>query len=420
MTSKLPEIFSMKKIQSIFIKSLLCFVFLLFLASSAAYAQDASSSSTLTPTPDNSAQQLKDLTDKIADLEKKVSTLQSQGKTLSSEIAVMDGQINLTNLRINATKQEIKEFESDIKVATAKVESLEGTLDKITKVLLNRIRTSYQEGKLQGFEVVLASHSVTDYVAKANYLKLVKEHDRRLLYDTQQAKNDYQNQKSMFEDKKKKVEQLNTQLVSYTAKLDQDKTAKQSLLALTKNDEEKYQKLLRDARAQTSAFKSFATSQSGSSILPAQSSPDGWYYNQRDERWGRQLIGGSSEQVWEVGCLISSVAMVLKQKGENVTPADIAGNSSNFFSNTAYMLIPWVGGRFQSVWTADIGAIDSKLSSGQPVIVGLRAGPLGQHFIVLKSGSSGSYIMNDPWNGYDLKFSDYYSTGQIFQYGYLK
>jgi hypothetical protein len=84
------------------------------------------------------------------------------------------------------------------------------------------------------------------------------------------------------------------------------------------------------------------------------------------------------------------------------------------------MLIPWAGGRFNSIWSADLGSIDSQLSSGKPVIVGLKSGPFGTHFVVLKSGSNGDYIMHDPWNGPDLKFSDYYSTGQIFQYGYLK
>ena len=63
-------------------------------------------------------------------------------------------------------------------------------------------------------------------------------------------------------------------------------------------------------------------------------------------------------------------------------------------------------------------SVDSKLAGGEPVIVGLRAGVYGQHFVVLKSGSGPDYIMNDPWNGANLKFSDYYTTGQIFQYGF--
>lgn len=389
---------------------------------SRALAQEVTETPTPTPTPSSEAkaEQRKVLEERIKDLQNKVNDLQQQGQTLKSQITVMDNQMKLTEFRINATKQELTGLEEDIDVAVKKVSTLETSLDKITKTLLSRIVATYQVGNVPQMHVVLAANNMEDYLQRANYLRLVQAHDKQLLMNTQQAKVDYENQKNIFEEKKKKVESLKGQLETYTGQLDQEKKSKEQLLGVTKNDEARYQKLLQEARAQIDSFKSFASSMGGSGTIPAQSSADGWYFNQRDERWGNNRIGGSSEPMWQVGCLVTSTAMVLKQKGENVSPADIAGNSSNFFSNTAYILIPWVGGRFQSVWSADIGAIDSKLASGQPVIVGLKAGPYGTHFIVLKSGSSGNYVMHDPWNGADKNFSDYYSTGQIFQYGYLK
>jgi hypothetical protein len=175
---------------------------------------------------------------------------------------------------------------------------------------------------------------------------------------------------------------------------------------------------LKEAQRQLAGFSSFTTSQGGASILPAQPSPDGWYYNQRDERWGNNGMGISGEPMWKYGCLATSMAMVMKQRGEDVTPATIAANSNYFFSDTAYMLIPWAG-RFKSIWQNDQGAIDGLLSQGKPVIVGLYAGAYGTHFVVLKSGSGGNYIMNDPWYGPDIPFTNQYNTGQIFQYGYL-
>lgn len=377
---------------------------------------------TTTPAPTQSeASQVKELSDKINQLQNKVNSLRKEGETLKSQITVMDNQTKLTEFRISATKNELSELEGDITVAEKKVSTLENSLDKITKTLLSRIIATYQVGKVPEMHVLLAADNMESYLTRANYLKMVQAHDKQLLMSTQQAKVDYQNQKDIFENKKTKVESLKGQLEEYTEQLEVDKKSKQQLLGVTQNDEAKYQKLLSEAKAQISGFKSFANSQvsGGPSILPPQSSTDGWYFNQRDERWGRNSIGGSNDPMWQVGCLISSAAMLLKQRGENITPADIAGNSSNFFSNTAYMLIPWVGGKFASVWSSDLGAIDSKLSSG-PVIVGLKAGPYGTHFVVLKSGSGGSYVMHDPWNGADLNFSDYYSTGQIFQYGYIK
>jgi len=394
----------------------------LVVAQTATPSPSSSTTPSVTPTPDTAVQQkqYQDLQQKINELEGKVSAAQQQGRTLAAQISQMDNQIKLTEFKIDATKSEIVELTKDIASATKKITTLEDSLNEITKVLLKRIVATYQVGSMPSFQMMLSSNSAADFLKRTNYLKLVQAHDKRLIYDTQQARNDYQNQKNIFEAKKQKVVALSTQLEKYSDELDNEKDNKTSLLAATKNDEATYQKLLTQAREQISSFKSFATAQGGS-ILPAQASPDGWYYNQRDERWGRNNIGRSGDKIWEVGCLLTSVAMVLKKHGENVTPADVGSNSSYYFSDTASMLVPWGGGKFQSIWQRDLNAIDAKLSSGEPVIVGVRvSNSVGTHFIVLKSGSNGSYKVNDPWYGYDINFSDYYSTGQIFQYGYYK
>lgn len=364
----------------------------------------------------NDAAQLQQLNNKIRELEQKVADLKSQGNSLTSQISAMDNQIKLTEYRIDATKRQMMDITLDIDAAGRRMQNLEGSLDNVTKVLLNRIVANYQAGGSNNLQALLTSGNISELVTRANYLKMVQTHDRKLLYDTQQARNDYANQKLILENKKKKVEELNTQLQAYTKQLDQDKVNKQQLLSTTKNDEAHYQKLLADARAQVSAMKSFTRSQGGSSgnLLPPQSSADGWYFSQRDSRWGNNLMGNSPETVWEVGCLVSSMAMLMKQRGQDVTPAAIAATSSYFFSNTAYMLIPWGGGKFSSAWGNNQAAIDAKLAAGQPVIVGVKN---SSHFVVLKSGSGGNYVMHDPWEGPDKNFKDYYSS--ISQYGWL-
>lgn len=364
------------------------------------------------------AETAEELQKRINELQSKITELQGQGKTLSSQIAVMDNQINLTELKIASTEQQITDLTLDIDTTTKKIGKLENSLDNLTKILINRIKATYITGTASSFQILLGSSDVSDFVERANYLRIAQAHDKRLIYDTVQAKNDYSNQKEIFQDKKKDVEALKAELEAYNSQLEQEKAAKNSLLVQTRGSEATYQTLLAQARAQLAGFSRFVSSQGGASILPAQASPDGWFYNQRDERWGNNQIGSSGEPVWKYGCLLTSVAMVLKQRGEDVSPAGIAASSGYYFSDTAYMLIPWAG-RFTSVWGSNTGAIDSILSSGKPVIVGLSAGAYGTHFVVLKSGSGGNYVMNDPWNGADLQFTGHYSTGQIFQYGYL-
>lgn len=218
------------------------------------FAQTETPTATPSPTPDTS-EKSSDMQNKIKELEQKLSDVQSQAQTLSSEITVMNSQIALTQLRINATKQEISELEDDIEVANNRIDTLESSLDEITNVLVNRIVATYQIGTIQPLQILLTSSDVDDFFARANYLRIAQANDKKLIYNTVQAKNDYKNQKDIFEGKKAKVVGLKKQLDAYTAQLDGEKKRKQEFLAVTKNDEKKYQDLLAAARAEYEAIQ---------------------------------------------------------------------------------------------------------------------------------------------------------------------
>ncbi len=244
------------KIKTVVFVLLLIFLTPFLVLSLKMYAQ------TETPTPTQSPQdsqsqnenKTKDLQKLIDELQKKIGDLQGQKKTLSSQIGVMDNQIKLTQLRINATKTEIAVLEDDIQLATKKISNLESTLNALTKILVKRIVATYEAGTVTPLHTLLSFGAINDYFTRSNYLKIVQNHDKELVYETQQAKIDYTNQKNIFENKKKKVEALRKQLEVYTAQIEQEKKGKQQLLDITKNDEMRYQELLAKARAEYQAI----------------------------------------------------------------------------------------------------------------------------------------------------------------------
>lgn len=372
----------------------------------------------VTPTPDTSGQ-VNDLQNKINDLEKKLQDTRSQEKTLSSQIGAMDSQIKLTELRMKSTESQITTLSQDIKTADGKIKNLENSLTEITKVLVNRIRATYQVGTNQPFQVLLSSKDATDFVSRVSYLRIVQEHDKKLIYDTQQARNDYQNQKNIFEDKKKKVEALKTQLETYAKQISQEKDAKKRLLSETQGSEANYQRLLAQAQAQLAGFSNFASSQGGASILSNQTVCDDWgcYYNQRDSQWGGMALGSYS--LASDGCLVTSMAMVYTHMGRrNVTPATINSDANNFASYERAWLLKTITA--DGLTTSRIHTdIDSELSAGRPVIAGISydGGPLADHFLVLISGSDGNYMMNDPFtpNGRNISFRGRYPSSRIVE-----
>ncbi len=376
-------------------------------------------SGTPTPTsaPDNT-KAIADLQQKISDYQSKLTELRGQEKTLNSQIGIMDNQIKLTEVRIDATEAQIGELEKDIDIAKNKVNDLQTNIDKSTKALIGRIAAVYQVGSMKPWEIFLAANNIADVFKRLTYLRIVQIADKQKVYAAEQAKNDYTNQKSIYEEKQAEAEALSKKLEDYTDQLDQEKSAKQTLLTQTQGNEANYQKLLSQAQAQLASFSRFTANAGGSSLLSGQTSCDDWgcYYNQRDTQWGGLSLNGTQYSLASDGCLVTSMAMVLTHYGHRgVTPISINSNSDNFASYYPAYLLYTI--KVDGVTAQRVGAsIDSTLAGGNPLVVGVRAYG-GTHFVVLTGGSGGNYTMRDPYipNGKDISFNAHYSVGSIFE-----
>lgn len=382
---------------------------------------------------DSSIQECKDNNKSVTDcpefLKSKLNLLAGQSKSLSSQIAIMDSQINLTQARIEANKRDILDLTLDIDTTTKKISSLQESLNTITKVLLNRIVATYEAGRAGPLEILLSSGDASSALTRLNYLRIAQAHDKKLIYDVQQAKNDYTNQREIFEAKKKKIESLKKQLEAYTAQLNQEKQTKQDLLTQTKGSEATYQQLLAQAQAQLAALSNFANSLVGGiQIIPHSDLSDGWgrYYNQRDANWGNNFIGNSSMRIWEVGCLLTSYAMVSSHYGVPIAPSDVAGNSGNFSFSTAYFNKPGPAPSGHNVRSKDnpgLQELRDELSSGAVVIAGLSkdGGPFpahySDHWVVLRSVDGDTFKINDPLyeGAMNASLNDHYSGWTIIE-----
>ena len=391
-----------KHIKKLFFLTITLILFLHF--SSSSFSQ------TETPTPTTPP----DNTQARQDLQDKINALQSQKQTLASSIEIIKNKIQLTEYQIESTKEQITSITLDIDTASKKISSLQGALDNSVGVLLNRIVATYEVGTIQPLQILLTAGNVSDFFTRLNYLKLAQAHDKKLIYDTQQAKVDYANQKNIFEDKKKQVLDLQVQLQAENNQLDQEKQAQQQLLAADEAQIAQYQ-------AQLAALSSFARSRvgPGGQSVAHQDLSDSWgkYYNQRDANWGNNFIGLSNEQIWDVGCLLTSYAMVVTHFGGSVSPADVAANTGNFFGNTAYFLKPGPSANGHSANDVSYPSRDdlkNDIKSGNAVIAGLSydGGPIADHWVVLRSvNDDGSFMINDPLyeGAMNVPLNDHYS-----------
>jgi len=357
-----------------------------------------------------------DLKRKIEEYQKKLTELRQQKNTLASQIEYMDTQIYLTNLKIQQTEEKIEKTTKEIDALETKIGDLDKSLDHLSKLLLNKVVQSYKQKELSFLNIFFDSLNANALINKIKYLKTVRDNNQRLLIQVQQTKLNFEEQKKLREEKMIELDNLKSTLAQQKIDLNTQKAAKQKLLADTQNSETIYQQMLAQAQRQLSAFKSFIQQSGATSVISSNyfgTGSDGNYYSQRDERWAYQLIGYSSENILNVGCLITSIAMVGKKMGLNISPSDIVSNYNNFYGLTAYLNLsfPYLNGIPRK--SISIGEIDNYLNSNKYVIVGVYRTSCswgGDHFVVLTKKEGGRYKMHDPIYGPDKNFYDYYSS----------
>ena len=340
-----------------------------------------------------------------------IDKLQSTKKTLSNQIQLIDSQISLTNLKINQTQSSIKTLEKDIADLTVKIGQLNNSLNQLSSVYIQQVAQNYKLSKRYSQFSIFLSTNFNHILEQYKYLSDVQKNSQNTLVSLETVRAQDDQQKKEKTSKQQELKDLQAKLATQQNSLKSQNTAKKNTLALT-------QKQLDDALAQLSELKKFS-SINGAMCLSASpgGGEGGWFYSQRDPRWCNQFIGYSKDTIGEVGCFISSVAMIWKKYGYEMSPSVYASRPDHFAGATAWMLTPELPSGFslKSVGGYNKSFLDNALAEGKPVIAQLymKSISAGMHFVVIKSGSNGSYKINDPWFGADINFSDHYSTSSI-------
>lgn len=356
--------------------------------------------------------------DKMACYQRKIDESKNQQNTLNGELSYIDNRIAYQETQIEKTRLEIVKAGKEADILSARIENLSQSMERMAELLAELVISSYKAQHVSNLEMFLANGTFREAVNERERQKLASLQTSKVLFRSMQEKINFDQQKQEREELQEELEAKTQQLKKQQESLEAQKEEKAILLAQTKNDEKQYQRLKEEAAKEAESFRRFAQSAGGGRCLPSMpgEGSNGWYFSQRDPRWCNQLIGGSNMTVGDVGCYLTSVAMIFKKYGTGTSPSIIAANRNYFFSNTALMTAPPApsGYTYKRQDYFNRETLDNELSSGRPVIVHVRTNNgYGGHFIVLYEGSDGNYKMHDPWYGADLDFTSRYNTGMI-------
>lgn len=201
------------------------------------------------------ADKLTEVKKEIELLEAKLKEIQGQKQSLSQVIDFYNTKIQLTQSEINKTQAEIEVLEGEIGQLSGKINLLNVNLEKISGVMVNRINASYKNGRQQPLFLLLISDGFSDFFRRLKYLKVSQQNDREVIFALEEARANFDVQKQFKEKKQAEVTELQDKLLDQKNDLAAQRAGKEHLMAVTRNDEKKYQELLSQARAEYTAIQ---------------------------------------------------------------------------------------------------------------------------------------------------------------------
>ena len=205
--------------------------------------------------------------EEIARLESQLESARTQEKSLKKQLDLIDGQAKITELKIEETDLKIEKLKREIADLSGRIERISGSVDKLSQILLERIVKTYKYSSISALELLFSSHSLSETVERLKYIQTAQANDKKVLYELQATKATYNDQKQDRQTRQQEAEKLNNDLENYKKQLEQQKTAKEELLKITKNDEAKYQGLIAQLRAELASITQ-AISNIGAKIGP--------------------------------------------------------------------------------------------------------------------------------------------------------
>ena len=372
-------------------------------------------------------EEIKKKEEKVEKLEEKAKTYkkiielkQKQQTTLGNQLSSLDSEIQALESEINANKFKINDLNDQIRKVESAIKKKEKLIQAQKKVLAGMIRVYSEHSQDDNLIAsILNNEGLSSFMIKKDRIAQTGDNVKNMLSNLKALKNNLKEDRALLESQKSKLVDVHYELEEKESYLESNRRQKKTLFSQTQGEENKYKKLLERVERQKQQLLGdidelySVNSEEISALVKSLKKPTSglasrsWYYSQKDSRWGSRRIGQSSSLLKDYGCAITSVAMVFTYHGEDITPKTLAKQpifywdlikwpatwrSLKLETNTNHSGVSW-------------SKIDKELDKDNPVIVFIRAGNKGGHYVVIHHKKKGKYIVHDPYWGANIYLS---------------
>jgi peptidoglycan hydrolase CwlO-like protein len=379
--------------------------------------------------------QLAQINSQAIGVQNQIADTQGRIEHLEAVLGALNAQLLENNARLSASQTRLDTLVAQEAALTEQLRQTQLQLDERQAAFASQVRVLAKVEARNTFGLLLNSHSFSQFLQRVTDVRLAADGTHQTAVALQADRDSLAVQRAelarerteqagiaaRIEEERQALEQeyaiqntITVQLYGLEGALGQKQAALVNQAGAVTDD-------ISSAEAQLASLLAFSHGQGGNLVAPEYLANSwGNYYNQRDARWGNVYLGRTHYEVWEIGCLLTGVAMVNSHFGHpNVTPGVIAANPANFTSGgLLYNFALNVPGHPATINNNPSRAwINQVLASGGTVIVGMYIRTGGTHFVVLVGQNGPSdYWINDPWvaNAMHVSYLGSPVTGPIY------
>jgi len=362
-------------------------------------------------------EEIQKLNEKAQTYEKMLLLKQKQKTLLGTQIAGLNGEIEGLKNEINENSNKIDELNDNINELQSDISKNEVLIQSQKKILASIIRLYHENGDNAITKIIFNIENFSAMTSKSDHLSQAGD---KVTEITENLKN----LQSQIKDSQEEIIKKRTELVDVrfdleekNADLASTKSQKNTLLIQTKGDEASYQQKLAKIEKQkqellgdidelyNANYAEISAFASGLDRPTSGLAETSWYYSQKDPRWGNETIGNSKSKMKDLGCAVSSVAMVFTYHGEHINPKQLSDKPIY-----SWDLINWPSSwdslRLASSTShggANWSTIDKELTAKNPVIIFINArGGAGHYVVIHHKTTNGKYVVHDPYWGANI------------------
>ena len=198
----------------------------------------------------NKQNTIKELDSTIGKYKGKIAQNEAAVNTLQNEVALLENRIQEKRLSTQRTKSQIELVNLEVQRTGVEIAQTQEQITRRQESLGELIRQLQEADGVSLFDTFLARPSLSDFFTRLDELKRVEAELANATKDVRQIKQAAEQKKIQQEAERVQLQAQKELLITQTQQLDQDLTAKLSLIEQTENNEEEYQRILYELRQQ--------------------------------------------------------------------------------------------------------------------------------------------------------------------------